>query len=450
MTRRTLLGLLLGSATTLAMPTSSLAAPRLKEIAPTYYATDAGVAFVRTADGTLHLVYPVRSAGANNGVVTRTVSSSGVVSQPVPVAVNFPASRPGVVALPNGALWAAFGGQPSLQAAAGVWGAASTNGGATWSAPVFIGSGSTFEAGSYAADVTAALVGPTPWLTMNVAGGLSVQAGFGPAAPTAKVDTPPTYDGFLGAVDTVVDAAAGELVASWDSAATPGGDFIQGIGPSVQAAHLVPGQRRNAVVLASRDAGPGVFAAYTPDNDRVRLFRYGGGSVAVGKVKGLTAKVLGVATGRDGRIWVIWGDDSAREVAVTRSNKAVTRFEPIQVIKDNAFDIWRFSGDGRLGPLDLLIDETPVKPVVEATYYVRVLPTLSVSAKAHRLNRSTLKLTVKVTDAGDPVAGARVRVDGKHTKTKKSGAATLKVRGTNVALTVNAAGYRQTRKKVKL
>ena len=39
-----------------------------------------------------------------------------------------------------------------------------------------------------------------------------------------------------------------------------------------------------------------------------------------------------VATGLDGRLWVMWGDvnGSASRIAVTRSNKAGTKFEPIQ------------------------------------------------------------------------------------------------------------------------
>ena len=52
----------------------------------------------------------------------------------------------------------------------------------------------------------------------------------------------------------------------------------------------------------------------------------------MGSVKGLHAAVSGVATGPDGRIWVFWaGEINGRGItAFTRSNRAVTRFEPIQ------------------------------------------------------------------------------------------------------------------------
>ena len=46
----------------------------------------------------------------------------------------------------------------------------------------------------------------------------------------------------------------------------------------------------------------------------------------------------------------MWGSDAIPgAVAVTRSNKAVTRFEPIQRIKLNSGSLYRLSGDGRLG-----------------------------------------------------------------------------------------------------
>ena len=88
----------------------------------------------------------------------------------------------------------------------------------------------------------------------------------------------------------------------------------------------------------------------------MRLLRYGGGTVAVGSLASATPAALGVATGIDGRIWVMWGSDNGN-IAVTRSNKAVTRFEPIQQLSDKIVTLFHLAGDGRLGPLDLLADQ---------------------------------------------------------------------------------------------
>ena len=93
----------------------------------------------------------------------------------------------------------------------------------------------------------------------------------------------------------------------------------------------------------------------------MRLLRYGGGAVAVGSVKELHANTWGVATGNDGRIWALWSGviNGKGVTAITRSNKAVTRFEPIQRYGGTWAQLFTLSGDGRLGPLDLLLGGTP-------------------------------------------------------------------------------------------
>jgi hypothetical protein len=448
--------LLMGMTACLAVPASGSAA--LKLIAPTYYATDPGMMFARTADGKLHLVYPTRAkTGGNNGIATKTISTTGGVSGQLQALSNWGVSRPGFAVLPNGSFVIPFGAVPGGSNPDGPWAIFSTNGGATWSSPSFIGSHSVLEAQSYVADFTANVLGSTPWLTMNNGGSLFLQEGFGSGAPTSQVNTPTNYDGFVGGVMTAVDAATGELVASWASIATPGGDFVQGIAPSVQTAHKMAGQRRNAVEIAARSKSAGVYGAYTPDNKHVRLYRYGGGSVSVGSSKGLTPQIMGVATGSDGRIWVMWGDDTLQKVAITRSNRAVTRFGPVQLVKDKAFSLYRLFGDGRLGPLDLFIDEqkTPPsgQPVFEGVYYTRILPKLSASATVHQVSKHKFKLTVKVTDAGDALVGAQVASGASKQKTNSKGVAHLTVHGTagsKVSVKVSDGGYHGVEFKVKL
>jgi hypothetical protein len=219
------------------------------------------------------------------------------------------------------------------------------------------------------------------------------------------------------------------------------------VAPSLGTPQKMPGQIRNELVLSGRDAGAGVFAAYTQDGSSVRLQRYGGGSVAVGKLRGVTPAKLGTATGLAGRIWVIWGDDNG--VAVTRSNKAVTRFEPIQRTRPDSAGLLRLSGDGRLGPLDLLVDQipngNPIPP--SGTFYARVLPQLSAKAKVKKH-----KLTVKVTDAGDAVAGAKVKAAGKKATTNAKGTAVLKLSPKTkgkLAVTVTKTGYNKLKIRAK-
>lgn len=263
------------------------------------------------------------------------------------------------------------------------------------------------------------------------------------------------------AVPRAVDAAANEVVASWHSGVGSGGNFMRAVAPTLGSVQKAPGQLRNDLVIAGRDKGPGVFGAYTSDGRHVRLLRYGGGSVAVGQPAGTEASIIGVATGLDGRIWVMWGQDG-HPVAVTRSNKAVTKFEPIQRVYPNPFTLYRLSGDGRLGPLDLFVDEIPtgsgttVPPA--GTFHTRVLPELSASVSVVNVKSKmgkviAHKLKVKVTDAGDAVAGATVAAAGKEAKTSSKGTATLTLAGSisgSVTVNVTDSSYHTLKKKIKL
>lgn len=256
-----------------------------------------------------------------------------------------------------------------------------------------------------------------------------------------------------------VDAATGEIVAGWAGQNTPQ-EFVAGVAPNVQPPQQVPGVASGRPQeLAGRDTGPGVFAPYVAGSGgsigtHVDLLRYGGGSVSVGSVPNLAGDVLGVATGQDGRIWVMWGTTSGTdEIAVTRSNKAVTRFEPIQVFNPQASSINRIFGDGRLGPLDLLVRQTPINSSVTGLYYARVLPELSASVKLVKIGGGKFKVKVAVTDAGDAVSGAIASVSGRSKVTNAKGHARLKVSGHSgqrVTVKVTAPGYRTLRERIKL
>ncbi len=417
----------------------------------------AAVAAARTGNGTLHLVYQTFSGRSFSGLASIGISAAGHAGPQAPVLSGWQAGQPGLLALPNGELEALFGAvSPGLVSS--VWGTTSSDGGATWSPPADVRGGGPTEALAYGSNVTAAMTGTTPVLALPQAGNLVVQTGLGGGSPSFVVTN--STDGSTTDADIAVDAATGEVVASWPSIAHNPSVYLQGVAPTVETPHVVPGQSRNALVLAGRDKGAGVFAAYTSDGTHVRLLRYGGGTVAVGMRRGTTAKVLGVATGIDGRIWVMWGDDSGGGVAVTRSNKAVTRFEPIQHLDPKAGSLYRIQGDGRLGPLDLLVDEIPngTGPVQPAgIYYARALPLLSASVSVTAVKNKqgvvAHKLAVTVVDAGDPVAGASVSAKGQKKTTNTKGVAALTLPGSavgNVTVTVTSPGYRVLSKSVHL
>jgi hypothetical protein len=430
-----------------------------KRIATANPTTAAAVAMARTTDGSLHLVYQTFSGTSPSGLASLTIGIAGLPDVEVQALSGWQAGQPGLVALPNGTLEALFSGtSPSPGLVPSVWGITSSDGGATWSAPTNVRGGGPNEALAYGSNVTAGLAGSTPVLTLPQAGNIVVQTGLGAGSPSFVLTN--SLDGATTDADFGVDATTREVVASWPSVAHEPALWLQGVAPTLGSAQQVPGQSRTALVLAGRDTGPGVFGAYTPDGTHVRLLRYGGGSVAVGSRAGTTAKVLGVATGLDGRIWVMWGDDGGGGIAFTRSNKAVTRFEPIQDADPRAGSIYRVQGDGRLGPLDLLVDAIPSgKGPVQPTglYYARVWPELSATASVTAVKNKGLvvahKLSVVVTDAGDPVAGATVSAKGQQKKTNAQGVAVLTLAGAAggpATVTVTAPKYRVLTETVQL
>ncbi len=422
--------------------------------------------FARTGDGTLHLVFETNTNWGNsaNGVGALSISPSGHVGAQVQalswtgVTGGSPNGIPGLAVLPGGSLEATFGGSPSGDD--GPWGIASSDGGSTWSAPADVGSGSMEFGDSY---VPLAVSNGTPVLAAGCCGGIVIQQGFGTGAPTYLLTN--ANDNAAGQQSLAVDATTGAVIAGWDSNAGSGGLWLQQVAPTTGTAVKTPVPSQygtgEPLIVAGRDTGSGVFAAY-PGNyattTHMRLLRYGGGSVAVGSVKGLRATDWGVGTGKDGRIWVIWaGEINGKGItAVTRSNKAVTRFEPIQQYASNWSYLFTLSGDGRLGPLDLVIGGTPAVKTgqgVGGIYYARILPELTATASVKDLGGGKFKLTEKVTDAGDPVAGATASAQGHTNKTNAKGTATLTISGSagaHVTVTVTSPGYRGAKMSVKL
>ncbi len=444
---------------TLALGAAPAAAAGVKRLFTVNASLGQAVAMARTPDGRLHLVWQTVSGRAFQGLSTMTIAKSG---SPGPIISALggawgATSQPGLVALPGGTLEAMFGATSPGNVVT-VWGITSTNGGATWSAPSDVRDGQSNEALAYASDITATVTGSTPVIALPQAGNIVIQHGFGLGPNSFQLTTP--SDGAAGEANLAVDAATGEVVAGWYSIAHNLTDYLQGAWPNQGSVQAVPGQSRNVIIPSGRDIGAGVFAAYTNDGRHVRLLRYGGGSVAVGQRSGTSAKVLGTATGLGGRIWVMWGDDSGGGIALTRSNKAVTRFEPIQRVTTNAFSIYRVSGDGRLGPLDMLINEIPnakgsVPPPGE--FYAHVLPVLSVSGSVANITGKKgkvigHKLTITVTDAGDAVSGANVKI-GSVTKTTNSKGVVSFTFGKSIAFvkaTVSEAGYQTLSQRFKL
>ncbi len=224
------------------------------------------------------------------------------------------------------------------------------------------------------------------------------------------------------------DAASGAVVLAGVTIAGKGGVFVRQILPSLGPQVVLP----LPTVLEDRDNGlsgrigaPGVYLAYA-DGKAAHLYRYGGSSKTLGRGAFTSATVC---AGPEGRLWVAWGGN-ANGLFVTRSNRAVSAFEPVQKLRAPAGPgLTYLQCEGSAGPIDLFADSG-------GFFHARLLAQLTLSARATKT-----KVTVSVRDAGDPVAGAAVTVGGRRVTTAANGQATVTLRPGSYSATATAPGY---------
>jgi hypothetical protein len=132
----------------------------------------------------------------------------------------------------------------------------------------------------------------------------------------------------------------------------------------------------------------------------------------------------------------MWHEGGSNELFAARTNKAATRFGPVVTVKPppSTSSVWKLKGEGTRGPLDLLASVSTGSSL--AAWHTQVLPPLSIGAK-----KNTDAVTLTVTDASDPVAGAKVTYAGKTLTTNAKGQATTKLAASATQATASKAGY---------
>jgi hypothetical protein len=257
---------------------------------------------------------------------------------------------------------------------------------------------------------------------------------------TAPTDiTPPGL-----AIDPVVavDPRTGEAVVAYDNVKEDV-VYFRRLAPTLGAPQAVPRNKMDGPTIAARSAG-GIFTAYV-DGNQVVLQQYGGKSRKVPMPKGARVLTASVAAGPDGRLWVFYGDEQT--TYVTRSSRHVSGWEPVQALKSppKTVQYFRLEGEGSAGPLDLFADITVDGQTKDGSYATHVEPKLSLRATTKGRKGGGIVVTVHVTDAGDAVAGAKVKGLPGGTKTadaKGTVTATFpKGKGGTFALTATKPGY---------
>jgi hypothetical protein len=141
-----------------------------------------------------------------------------------------------------------------------------------------------------------------------------------------------------------------------------------------------------------------------------------------------------VAAAPEGRLWLMW--EQSGTIYAARTNRAASRLGAVNAIRPpSGASIYRLNGEGSAGPLDLIANMQAAGG--QALWHTQVWPKLSLTG-----SRKGATIAFRVTDAGDPVAGAKVKAGGKTLTTNAAGRATLAKAPTGrVQATASKAAY---------
>ena len=410
----------------------------------------ANLGLARAPDGTLHALWAGPAARPYTAAFDTAISPRGALATPQPVLSGwFAVAPPAAVATADGSIHALVSGQRTgtLDDPNAGLNVASGPGGWVLGGRAF-GRSPITDASNSDVGVVARADGVLVSVWQSAAS-LLFQTGIDPA--TAPQDITPPGDPATGPV-IAADPASGEIVIAYHVAGS-GGSFFRRIVPELGEPAPIPGGSQDAPAIAARSTG-GVYTAYTPDGARVLLLRLGGQPAQVPVPVGARVLTAGVAGGPEGRMWVFYGDE--RTTRVTRSNRAVTAFEPVQSFNSppGTVQYFRLEGEGSAGPLDLFADVTVDGVARDGSYHRHVRPRLSLRVTQRRVAGGRVRITTRVTDAGDAVAGARVTgLPGGTRTTNAAGKAVRTVdaeRSGTLRLAARAPGYAAAHKRLAL
>ncbi len=198
-------------------------------------------------------------------------------------------------------------------------------------------------------------------------------------------------------------------------------------GGVTRSASISPSGR---MAITGRMGTSGIYTAYCvgyPTCTKVNVWRWPSGPLKTIRTGTNSLRHVGIAKAPGGRLWVFWYDATAGKIMARRSNPAATAWGPVIKVSvpTSSSSIWRLSGDGQLGGLDLFAHATTS---VTATYYTRLKQQLTITPSKRRI-RVGKRIRFKVTDAGVAVSGAKVKFQGRTRTTNAAGFVRFRVKG---------------------
>ena len=237
-----------------------------------------------------------------------------------------------------------------------------------------------------------------------------------------------------------VDRVTGQAWSAYYNQGSANGVWAVPLEPSVGTPRLAPGSvdadgnslapDQQVAIAAPRDGG--VFAAYCvgyPTCTRARIWRLGSTRVLnVPRSRGV--EEIALAPGENGRMWLVWYREPTRHLYAARTNADGTAIgRPLDLGRPGGDDTFVFgiSVNGAVDRADITVVTSDASNR-QQVWYGRALPTLKIRATPRRWDGDAVqRVRFTVTDAGDPVRGARVRAAGEVCRTNRAGRCTLTI-----------------------
>lgn len=384
---------------------------------------------LRTPDGVLHVVYPQEVGVKGEYEHTAVSTTGGVISHSTAVS-DWGALTSDPILLPaaGGGMQIVFGGLQDTNVAnpfsAGhLYRAVGDASGASWTVP---SEALTKSSTGYASYGTGATLLPD---------GTSIQGHPLNSEFTWRVGTTPLPTSDATPPDSSFSIAGGSLLhftlvqsggtvwAAWYDQGTNHGYFARQIYPTLGPAVKAPGQTADtlnpdqAIPMAVRPDGSIVMAYCIgyPTCTSVGLWQLG--TSTVHKVPGSNgADSITMDTGPTGRMWVAWAAND--EIVATRSSDTGFSFGALRRSgkPDPNFPIYQLKVEASRGEASLVANDGI------GIYHRQLQAGLVVKASTKRWDGDQRKkVTFKVTDAAQPVSGAKVVGGGKSCKTNARG-----------------------------
>lgn len=428
----------------------------------------------RTADGVLHVMWPEDNELGNSDILHATVAADGTVNAPTLAQDNWWSMWAGggdIVPTADGGMAYFFGGVRSNELGDpndNLNMITSDATGATWN--VHVGDLSPPGTTAYASTVGAGVDNSfTPYQVW----GSTVHRGTSPGSPATSFGGAAGFGccAYNGALAT--DPVTGTMYVGWYSNDEPpnNGVWVQEVsttdGTPVGAPAKMPGsvsmyngseQSSDAdtrIPMAGRPGG-GVYVAwpsgYPSQHEMVLWSPFDAVGVTVWSTRDSDIEDPAIAAAPDGRIWVAW--TQGERVFARRSNVDVTRWGAVVKVpwpaeQESSFDLKVDAGDGFLDVVGNF-DSFTSSP---AFFHARLLPGLKIVAQPGSIEREG-RVRFTVTDAGDPVPGATVTIDGHSDVTNAEGVASIRLgpynRAQRLTAKATAPGYTRGKTTVRV